>query len=105
MVKSRRKTGRTIKKSRRRKSTKKTTCGLGYVRNRKTGRCVYATGSNGRQLNKTRAAKPKSHKRDGRQSPNVSATLYSVGYVSTGHDGNLWKIKKTTTGIKRWVRA
>ena len=88
---------RTLKRSRR--------CASGYVRNKKSGNCVYATGRIGRKLNKARAARKKSHKRSGRPSPNVSATLFSIGHQMRGHDGNLWKIKQTSKGIKRWIRA
>ena len=39
-----------------------------------------------------------------RKSPEKSATLYSVGTVKKGNDGNFWVIKKTSNGVKRWVK-
>jgi len=39
-----------------------------------------------------------------RKSPRVSATSVPVGTVRTGVDGNNWKVKKTKTGVKRWVK-
>jgi len=79
-------------------------CTSGYVRSKKTGKCVYKTGRVGRSLNKKRASKKKSHKRSGRPSPQTSATLFNVGYTQFGHDGNLWKIKKSKSGVKRWIK-
>ena len=38
----------------------------------------------------------------GRKSPGVSATLFPVGTVKTGLDGNNWVIVKTVKGVKRW---
>jgi len=40
-----------------------------------------------------------------RKSPRVSATSVSVGTVKKGVDGNQWKVKKTKTGVKRWVKV
>lgn len=40
----------------------------------------------------------------GRKSPGVSATLYPIGTVRKGLDGNKWKIKKASNGVKRWAR-
>lgn len=79
-------------------------CRSGYIKSKLTGKCVYKTGRVGRSLNKQRAAKKKSHIRSGRPSPQTSATLYNVGHTQIGHDGKLWKIKKTQLGVKRWVR-
>jgi len=39
-----------------------------------------------------------------RKSPRVSATSVSVGTIKKGVDGNHWKVKKTKTGVKRWVK-
>lgn len=108
--KSKRRTGgkkKTSKKNKRKSSKKRksTKCKSGYVKSRKTGRCVFATGRRGRSLNKKRGAKTLSHKRSGRPSPNVSAKNYSSGYEKVGHDGNMWKIKVTSSGTHRWVRA
>ena len=35
-------------------------------------------------------------------SPPQSATDFSIGTVGLGNDGNLWKIVKTKTGVKKW---
>ena len=40
-----------------------------------------------------------------RKSPGISATTQKIGTIKEGLDGNLWKIKKTVTGIKRWVKV
>jgi len=37
-----------------------------------------------------------------RKSPQQSATLYSIGTIKSGLDGNKWIIVKTSTGVKRW---
>jgi len=37
-----------------------------------------------------------------RQSPNDSATLYSIGTKKKGNDGKMWVITKTANGVKRW---
>ena len=37
-----------------------------------------------------------------RKSPTDSATMYAVGHVMIGNDGNDWKIVKNINGIKRW---
>jgi len=37
-----------------------------------------------------------------RKSPTDSATLYSIGFVKVGNDGNKWKIVKNKNGVKRW---
>jgi len=39
-----------------------------------------------------------------RKSPEKSATLYKVGTTKRGNDGNLWVVKKTSNGVKRWVK-
>jgi len=39
-----------------------------------------------------------------RKSPEESATLFSVGTVKTGNDGNKWVIKKASNGVKRWIK-
>lgn len=37
-----------------------------------------------------------------RKSPDVSATLFEVGTIDTGNDGNKWIVNKTKNGTKRW---
>ena len=39
-----------------------------------------------------------------RPSPNKSATEFPVGKIMKGNDGNMWVIKKTSAGIKRWSK-
>jgi hypothetical protein len=39
-----------------------------------------------------------------RKSPRVSATSVPVGTVRSGVDGNSWKVKKASNGVKRWVK-
>ena len=39
-----------------------------------------------------------------RKSPGVSATLFNLNTKQKGLDGNLWVIKQTSAGIKRWVK-
>lgn len=97
--------GRSPSRRRSRRRSRKPRCHIGYVRSRSTGRCVYASGRVGRKLNKRRAAVKRSHKRAGRPSPNISATLFPVGHVEKGADGFLWKIRQTSNGVKRWVKA
>jgi hypothetical protein len=41
----------------------------------------------------------------GRKSPDVSATLYKIGTVKLGLDGNNWVIVATINGTKRWKRV
>jgi len=43
-------------------------------------------------------------KRQGRQGPSSSATLFAVGTIRTGNDGNKWRIESNKNGVKRWVR-
>lgn len=40
-----------------------------------------------------------------RKSPARSATIFPVGFMMTGGDGELWRIHKGKSGIKRWVRV
>lgn len=37
-----------------------------------------------------------------RPSPTESATLYKVGTIKTGNDGNKWIISESSNGVKRW---
>lgn len=40
----------------------------------------------------------------GRKSPGVSATNFKVGTVKRGLDKNLWVVKKSSNGVKRWIK-
>jgi hypothetical protein len=71
---------KTSKKSKTRKTSKKVT-----TRRRKT-----AGGS--KRVSTTR------------KSPEESATIFPVGKVKTGNDGNKWVVKKTSNGVKRWIK-
>ena len=39
-----------------------------------------------------------------RKGPTASATLFPVGTVRTGNDGNKWMIEVNKKGVHRWVR-
>ena len=39
-----------------------------------------------------------------RKSPEESATIFPVGKVKTGNDGNRWVVKKASNGVKRWIK-
>jgi hypothetical protein len=40
-----------------------------------------------------------------RKSPSESATMFSIGTVKKGNDGNMWKIIATASGIHRWSKV
>lgn len=40
-----------------------------------------------------------------RKSPTESATLFKVGTKKKGNDGNMWEVKTTKTGVKRWTKV
>lgn len=42
--------------------------------------------------------------RIGRPSPNYSATLFPRGTKRIGGDGNLWQVKLSSNGVRRWVK-
>lgn len=46
----------------------------------------------------------KSSKRSKRPSPAESATKFRIGSKRKGGDGNLWIVKKTKSGVRRWQR-
>jgi hypothetical protein len=48
-----------------------------------------------------RQSKSKSSSKE-RVGPIQSATLYKVGTIKTGNDGNKWIIAETKDGVKRW---
>lgn len=39
-----------------------------------------------------------------RPSPSESATLFKSGTIKKGNDGNMWIIKETLNGIKKWIK-
>ena len=40
-----------------------------------------------------------------RKSPTESATMFSIGNVKKGNDGNMWKIVATSSGVHRWQKV
>lgn len=98
-----------------------------YIRNPKTGRCIFKTGATAKKLSK-RKASPKrktlkkrksstyrysrrhlynvfqSKHRSGRPSPTVSALRHPVGARRVGGDGNVWKVIRAGD-TQRWARA
>ena len=40
-----------------------------------------------------------------RKSPTESATLFAIGTVKTGNDGNQWRVETNKNGVKRWVQT
>ena len=55
--------------------------------------------------NITKLLKSKSQKdKKVRPSPSESATKFRIGSKRKGGDGNIWKVTKTKTGIRRWKR-
>jgi hypothetical protein len=41
----------------------------------------------------------------GRKSPPASATVFHPGTRHRGNDGNMWVVRLTSTGVKRWVKV
>jgi hypothetical protein len=39
-----------------------------------------------------------------RKSPTESATQFKVGTKKKGNDGNMWEVKTTKAGVKRWTK-
>ena len=39
-----------------------------------------------------------------RKSPTESATMFSIGDIKKGNDGNTWKIIATSSGVHRWQK-
>jgi len=76
------------------------------VLNRKSGRYVSRRGKLGRSIvrSKKKSTKKRKLHRKSRKGPCPSATLFSVGTMKEGNDGNIWSIKKSRTGVKRWVK-
>ena len=40
-----------------------------------------------------------------RKSPTESATQFKVGTKKKGNDGNMWEVKTTKAGVKRWIKV
>ena len=47
---------------------------------------------------------PKKKQKKTRPSPSQSATLFKVGQVKKGNDGNLYQVKQNKNKVKRWVK-
>jgi DNA ligase-1 len=43
--------------------------------------------------------------KNNRPSPSMSATLFAVGTVHTGNDGNQWKVILASNNVKRWSKV
>lgn len=56
------------------------------------------------RLVKQRFSRSKQTARASRPSPSCSATLFKIGTVRLGNDGNLWKIRNNSAGVRRWVK-
>lgn len=46
----------------------------------------------------------KKNKKSVRPSPEESATKFRIGTKKKGGDGNIWKVYKTKTGVRRWKK-
>ena len=44
-------------------------------------------------------------KKKDRPSPSQSATLFQVGFVKQGNDGNMYQVKQNKNKVKRWVKV
>ena len=47
---------------------------------------------------------PKKKQKKPRPSPSQSATLFQVGQVRKGNDGNMYQVKQNKNKVKRWVK-
>lgn len=59
------------------------------------------------QKSKQKPQQKKEQKKSGkknRPSPSESATLFQVGFVKKGNDGNLYQVKENKNKVKRWVK-
>lgn len=84
------------------------------VLNKKTGRYVSRHGKIGsriikskrryhiRRSRKTIKSVKKSH--NIRRSPSSSATLFPISTSKIGNDGNIWTVRRSSSGVKRWIR-
>ena len=66
------------------------------------GRSSFGKGKKPTPRNKSMKFKVRTNST--RKSPRISATSVSVGTIRKGINGKFWKVKKTKTGIKRWVK-
>jgi hypothetical protein len=83
-----------------------------YVRKHGAVGCAVLYGKSRRSRSRSRRARSpprpsqkRSHRRKIRRSPHASATLFAVGTVQEGNDGNMWRIRKVSGGVKRWQRV
>lgn len=84
------------------------------VLNKKTGRYVSSHGKIGSRIirSKKRSYKKRSRKiiksvkkyHNIRRSPSASATLFPISTSKIGNDGNIWTVRRISSGVKRWIR-
>lgn len=53
----------------------------------------------------SRGTNLRSTDKDKRPSPSISATIFPVGHIMEGNDGNMWQINEDSRGIHRWGRV
>ena len=66
----------------------------------------YVMKGTGRGVRKPAAKKPKAKAstKKARPSPSQSAAATKVGVRKRGNDGFMWEVKKSKSGVHRWVR-
>lgn len=64
---------------------------------------LYEFGISTKKIKVIFSSSKKNQKKKDRPSPSESATLFKVGTVKKGNDGNQWVVKKAGTSV-RWVR-
>ncbi len=75
----------------------------------KSSKSSKSTGSKSSKSSKSTGSKStgskSSRSKSSRKSPTESATIFEVGTKKQGNDGNLWVVKLSGNGIKRWVKC
>jgi len=72
---------------------------------RQLGRGRRKSGAKKSKVKKSKTKKKKTKKKKAkRKGPAISATKCKVGEVREGNDKNMWKVKKTKNGVKRWMK-
>jgi len=49
--------------------------------------------------------KKSTRSKKGRKGPEESATLFPIGTIKQGNDGNMWVINVSKNGVQRWVKS
>jgi hypothetical protein len=81
---------------------KKSSCKKRCSKRRSRKRSSKKKRSKARQIKRVSAFKSY---RIGRPSPNYSATLFPRGTRRVGGDGEMWEIKISSNGVRRWSRS